>query len=65
MKNSPAPPFVADDLLINFDNDRAAAALGVLADLAKSTQVLFFTHHRHLVDLARDVLGSDIPVAEL
>jgi uncharacterized protein YhaN len=46
-------PFVADDLLIHFDDERAAAALSVLADLATRTQVLFFTHNRHLMELAR------------
>ena len=45
-------PFVVDDLLIHFDDDRAAAALRALAELSRRTQVLFFTHHRHLVDLA-------------
>lgn len=46
-------PFIADDILIKFDNDRAAAALQALAELSRKTQVIFFTHHRHLVDLAR------------
>jgi recombinational DNA repair ATPase RecF len=32
-------PVVADDLLINFDDRRAAAALRVLAELSHSTQV--------------------------
>ena len=45
-------PFVADDLFVNFDDDRAAAGLKVLAELAGRTQVLFFTHHQHLLDLA-------------
>jgi uncharacterized protein YhaN len=45
-------PFVADDLFVNFDDDRALAGLRVMADLATRTQVLFFTHHRHLLDLA-------------
>lgn len=45
-------PFIADDVFVHFDDDRAAAGLGVLADLAARTQVLVFTHHRHLVDLA-------------
>ncbi len=47
------PPFVADDLLVHFDDDRAGAALRVLADFSRRTQVLFFTHHPHLVELAR------------
>jgi uncharacterized protein YhaN len=45
-------PLVADDLLVNFDDSRASAALRVLAALGRRTQVLFFTHHWHLVDIA-------------
>lgn len=52
-------PFVADDLLIHFDDERAAAALEALAALAERTQVLFFTHNRHLVDLARARLPTE------
>lgn len=51
-------PFVADDLLVHFDDERARAALRVLAELSGKTQVLFFTHHAHLVDLARDVIPA-------
>jgi uncharacterized protein YhaN len=40
-------PFIADDLFINFDDKRAAASFQVLGELAKKTQVLFFTHHEH------------------
>jgi len=52
-KNEPLP-FVVDDILIMFDNDRAAATLRVLAELSEKTQVIFFTHHRHLVELAEN-----------
>src|SRR5690606_10240798 len=45
-------PLIADDLLIQFDDQRAAAALGALARLSQRTQVIFFTHHQHVVDLA-------------
>ena len=45
-------PFVVDDILLNFDDVRATAALAALAELSRQTQVLFFTHHRHIVDLA-------------
>ncbi|MFS2012051.1 AAA family ATPase [Azospirillum sp. CT11-132] len=50
-------PFIADDLFVNFDDDRAEAGLNVLAGLAASTQVLFFTHHAHLRDMGRTVDG--------
>lgn len=53
-------PLVVDDILVNFDNARALAALEALGELSKQTQILFFTHHKHLVDLARSALGDDV-----
>lgn len=41
-------PFVVDDVLVHFDDDRSAAALRVLADVASRTQIVLFTHHRHV-----------------
>jgi len=59
-------PFIADDILVNFDNPRAAAAIHALAELAKHTQVLLFTHHQHLVDLTRANLpASRLAVCEI
>ena len=57
-KNEPLP-FVVDDILLRFDDARALATLHVLAELSQKAQVLFFTHHRHLVDLAAAHLGVD------
>jgi uncharacterized protein YhaN len=51
-------PFLADDLFVNFDDDRAKAGFEVLARLATKTQVLFFTHHSHLAAIARLVVGN-------
>ncbi len=50
-------PFIADDLFVNFDDDRAEAGLTVLAELAASTQVLFFTHHAHLRSMGQALAG--------
>ncbi len=55
-------PFIADDLLLNLDNRRSESALRTLAGLARSTQVLLFTHHAHMVDLARRAVPADILV---
>jgi len=44
-------PFVVDDILIMFDDDRSTAALRALARLSARTQVIYFTHHAHVVDL--------------
>ena len=59
-------PFILDDILIKFDDARSIAAIRALADLAKHTQVLLFTHHQHLVDLARDTLSAgELSVSEI
>jgi len=58
-KNEPIP-FIVDDILIKFDNERATAALEVLSQLAGKTQVIFFTHHRHLGELAEANLDSSL-----
>jgi len=60
------PPVILDDLLVNFDDARAAAALRLCAKLGQQAQVLLFTHHRHIGDLASDVLAPDqVHVSEL
>ena len=51
-RDHPPIPFVVDDILIKFDDDRAVAALETLHELSRHTQVVMFTHHRHLLDLA-------------
>ena len=49
-------PFVADDLLVHFDEERSAATLGMLAELGQVTQVLLFTHHQHVLELAQPLV---------
>ncbi|MEB4589474.1 hypothetical protein VSS37_00640 [Candidatus Thiothrix sp. Deng01] len=51
-------PFVVDDILISFDDRRTQAGLEVLAEVAANTQVLLFTHHRRVLDLAGAVAGQ-------
>ena len=65
LRRAPPLPFIADDLFINFDDERAAAGFQVLGQLAEKTQVLFFTHHQHLADIASKTLGASIPVISL
>ena len=51
-------PFIADDLLVNFDDERARAALKLLAHFGQQTQVILFTHHQHLVSLLEPGIAS-------
>ena len=53
-------PLLVDDALVNFDNQRARAALKVLGELAAATQVIFFTHHQHMVHLAGEAVAGQI-----
>lgn len=52
-------PLVVDDIMIMFDDDRSAAALKALARLSEKTQVILFTHHEHLVQLAEQTVDDD------
>jgi uncharacterized protein YhaN len=45
-------PFIADDLLVNFDDTRARAALRVLGEMGPRMQVILFTHHAHIAAMA-------------
>lgn len=43
-----AMPFIVDDILINFDDERSLATLEVLSHLASRMQIILFTHHQRL-----------------
>lgn len=51
-------PMVLDDIMETFDDKRAKAALQLCADIGRSGQAIIFTHHAHLVDLARETIPS-------
>ena len=53
-----ALPFLADDLFITSDDERVVPGLAALAELGRSTQVILFTHHRHVLDAAFSTLPS-------
>jgi uncharacterized protein YhaN len=57
-------PFIADDLFINYDDGRSRAGFAALARLSLRTQVIFLSHHRHLVDVARSVVGGGLNVVD-
>ncbi|MDE3719938.1 AAA family ATPase [Nocardiopsis sp. N85] len=51
-------PFIVDDVFMTFDDERGAAALQVLDGMSDRFQVVVFTHHAHLADLAERSLPS-------
>ena len=48
-------PFVADDIMEPFDDDRSEEAFGLLAKMAEVGQVIYLTHHQHLCAIAQKV----------
>jgi uncharacterized protein YhaN len=54
----PRMPLILDDVLVTSDDERAANIPRALARFAAGGQVMIFTHHLHLLDLAREALGT-------
>ena len=55
LDNHESIPFIADDILVNFDDDRSRATLKALANLANKNQVVLFTHHKAVVSLGKNL----------
>jgi len=53
IQSSEPMPFIVDDILINFDDERSKATLNALSDLAEKTQVILFTHHGQILEAAQ------------
>ena len=62
---SEAPPFIGDDLFASFDDSRLAAGLHTLEQASAAIQPIIFTHHAHIVRLARDRLGDAAQILRL
>ncbi|SEN68556.1 Uncharacterized protein YhaN [Amphibacillus marinus] len=52
-ENEPIP-FIVDDILVHFDDQRSKETLKILFELSKQTQVIFFTHHTRMLALMGD-----------
>ena len=60
-----AMPFLADDLFVNFDDERSRAGFAALRELSEKTQVIFLTHHEHLLPIVQQVFGTGVNVMHL
>lgn len=54
-----AMPLILDDVMKDYDDYRTAEALKISSEIGQQTQVLLFTHHRHLKDLATQNLAPN------
>lgn len=48
-------PFIVDDILMGFDDARSRVCLEILAELSRQTQVLLFTHHLSVLEMAQSM----------
>lgn len=60
-----ALPFIADDLFMSLDDERARAGFEALAALGTKMQVIYLSHHAHLVPIARRVFGDGMSLTQL
>ena len=51
-ESSEPMPFIVDDILINFDDQRSQATIKALSKLGEKSQVILFTHHQKIVEVA-------------
>jgi uncharacterized protein YhaN len=58
-------PFIADDFLVHFDDDRSVATLKLLAELGRITQVLLFTHHHSVHDGVSKISHDSAKIIDL
>ncbi len=58
-------PFIVDDILVDFDDQRSKAALQRLSELSQKTQVILFTHHMRLVEQAKSLGEGHVQIHEL
>ncbi len=55
-------PIVMDDVLVNFDDRRAAETIGALAEISQNAQLILLTCHQQTVDLVRAHLPDLKPI---
>lgn len=53
-------PFIADDILVHFDDERSRSTLDLLSEFGKTNQVLLFTHHRSVRALAEPLVAQGL-----
>jgi uncharacterized protein YhaN len=64
-RTSEPMPFIGDDLLTSFDEERTGATLRLLAAAGQRHQIILFTHHRHVAEMGKSIAEHKIDLIEL
>ncbi|MHC4267922.1 MAG: ATP-binding protein [Planctomycetota bacterium] len=51
-------PLIVDDILVNFDSQRAKTTIRLLNEISKENQIIMFTCHPHTLDLCKSEIKS-------
>lgn len=54
----PSVPFIADDIMETFDEPRSEEVFRLLGQMAQVGQVIYLTHHRHLCEIAAQMVPT-------
>lgn len=54
----PSVPLIADDIMETFDEPRSEEVFRLFGRVAQLGQVIYLTHHRHLCEIAKQVIPS-------
>lgn len=54
----PSVPFIADDIMETFDEPRSEEVFRLFGQMAQVGQVVYLTHHRHLCEIAAQVVPT-------
>ena len=58
-------PFIGDDLLASFDDERTRRTLDLLAEFGARRQTILFTHHARVAEIASGLSGRAVEVVEI
>ena len=53
-------PFIGDDLLASFDDERTRHTLGLLAEFGQRRQTILFTHHARVAEIAAGLPAVEV-----
>lgn len=54
----PSVPFIADDIMETFDEPRSEEVFRLFGQMSQVGQVVYLTHHRHLCEIAKQVVPA-------
>ncbi len=60
IESNESMPIIIDDVLVNFDDDRAIECLKIFSKISKKNQIIYFTHHKHILNLVSGLFSSNI-----